>query len=135
VAIPDSVLLKPGKLNEEEFRLMQQHPLVGERICGPLKSFQLVVPIIRHHHEKLNGTGYPDGLRHGAIPLLARVMQVVDVFDALTTERPYKCAYSVAETLNIMHDEVSRGWWDPEIFSAFSTMMSSTMASANRATA
>jgi putative two-component system response regulator len=135
VAVPDSILLKPGKLTELEFKVMQQHPIVGERICAPLKSFRMVVPIIRHHHEKLNGTGYPDGLRTGAIPLLARVLQVVDVFDALTTERPYKQAMSAAEALNIMHDEVGKGWWDPDIFGCFASMMSSTMASTNRASA
>jgi putative two-component system response regulator len=119
IAVPDAILLKPAKLTTEEFKVMQQHPLVGERICSPLKSFRLVLPIIRHHHEKLNGTGYPDGLKGDNIPLTARILQIVDVFDALTTLRPYKRALSVSETLEIMDDEVKKGWWDPNIFSQF----------------
>jgi putative two-component system response regulator len=83
VAIPDSILLKPGRLTEEEWKIMREHPVVGERICAPLKSFRLVLPIIRHHHEKFDGSGYPDGLRGEAIPLAARVLQIVDVYDAL----------------------------------------------------
>jgi putative two-component system response regulator len=88
VAVPDAILLKPSRLTEEEWKLIKEHPVVGERICAPLKSFRLVLPIIRHHHEKLDGTGYPDGLRGEAIPITARVLQIVDVYDALTTERP-----------------------------------------------
>jgi putative two-component system response regulator len=68
IAVPDAILLKPGKLSEQEWKLMREHPVVGERICAPLKSFRLVLPIIRHHHEKLDGSGYPDGLRSGRIP-------------------------------------------------------------------
>jgi putative two-component system response regulator len=124
IAVPDAILLKPAKLTIEEFKVMQQHPLVGERICGPLKSFRLVLPIIRHHHEKLNGSGYPDGLKGDQIPLTARVLQVVDVFDALTTVRPYKRALSVSETLEVMNEEVKKGWWDPGIFSQFEQLVS-----------
>jgi putative two-component system response regulator len=123
IAVPDAILLKPAKLTPEEFKVMQQHPLVGERICNPLKSFRLVLPIIRHHHEKLNGTGYPDGLKGDQIPFTARILQVVDVFDALTTLRPYKRALSISETLEVMDDEVKRGWWDPDIFSQFKQLV------------
>jgi cyclic di-GMP phosphodiesterase len=119
VAVPDAVLLKPGRLTEEEWKLVREHPVVGERICAPLRSFRLVLPIIRHHHEKLDGSGYPDGLRGKAVPLTARVLQIVDVYDALTTERPYKQAFPVAETLRTMKEEVAKGWWDPEIFARF----------------
>jgi putative two-component system response regulator len=123
IAVPDAILLKPAKLTLEEFKVMQQHPLVGERICYPLKSFRLVLPIIRHHHEKLDGTGYPDGLKGAQIPLTARILQVVDVFDALTTLRPYKRALSISETLEIMEDEIKKGWWDPDIFSQFKQLV------------
>ena len=85
VAVPEHVLLKPGPLTPEEWKVMKQHPVVGERICAPLKSFRHVLPVIRSHHEKLDGSGYPDGLKGDEIPLTARVLQVVDIYDALTT--------------------------------------------------
>ncbi len=128
VAVPDAILLKPGRLTPEEFRTMQEHPVVGERICAPLKSFRLVLPIIRHHHEKLNGSGYPDGLKGKDIPITARVLQIVDVYDALTTERPYKRAFSRAEALEMMEDEVKKGWWDPGIFQEFRQMQTGAVA-------
>jgi len=111
VAVPDAILLKPGALTPEEQKTMQEHPVVGERICAPLKSFRLVLPIIRHHHEKRDGSGYPDGLRGEEIPLTARVLQIVDVYDALTTERPYRHALPREEALEIMEEEVKKGWW------------------------
>jgi len=116
IAGPDAILLKPGKLSEEEWKLMREHPVVGERICAPLKSFRLVLPIIRHHHEKLDGSGYPDALRGDAIPITGRILQIVDVYDALTTERSYKRAFSVTDALQTMKEEVAKGWWDPHIF-------------------
>jgi putative two-component system response regulator len=119
VAVPDAILLKPGRLTAEEYRIMQEHPVVGERICAPLKSFHLVLPIIRHHHEKLDGSGYPDGLKGTDIPLTARILQIVDVYDALTTERPYKPAFSRQEALGIMAEEVKKGWWDADILREF----------------
>jgi len=123
VAVPDAVLLKPGRLNEEERVIMQQHPGVGEQICLPLKSFGHVLPIIRHHHERADGTGYPDGLKGPQIPVTAKILQIVDVFDALSTVRPYKAALTADEALKIMNEEVARGWWDPDIFSQFQGMV------------
>jgi len=102
---------------------MQQHPGVGEQICLPLKSFGHVLPIIRHHHERADGTGYPDGLKGPQIPVTAKILQVVDVFDALSTVRPYKAALTADEALKIMNEEVARGWWDPDIFSQFQKMV------------
>jgi putative two-component system response regulator len=121
--VPDAILLKPGRLTAEEWKLVQQHPVVGERICAPLKSFRLVLPILRHHHEKLDGSGYPDGLRGDAIPITARVLQIVDVYDALTTARPYKPAFSTNDALQTMKQEVERGWWDPHIFDQFERLV------------
>ncbi len=123
VAVPDAILLKPGPLNEEERRMIREHPVVGERICAPLRSFRLVLPIIRHHHERFDGSGYPDGLKSEEIPVTARVLQVADVYDALTTERPYKPPLSSAEALEVMEEEVRKGWWDPEISSEFRRMV------------
>jgi putative two-component system response regulator len=125
VSVPDSILLKPGRLTEDERKIMQDHPVIGERICAPLKSFRLVLPIIRHHHEKLDGSGYPDQLRGQEIPLTARVLQIVDVYDALTTQRPYKRAFTVTEALQTMEDEVRKGWWDPDIFAHFKQLVAS----------
>src|ERR1700693_3050254 len=113
IAVPDAILLKPGRLTPDEWTIIREHSAVGERICAPLKSFRFVLPIIRHHHEKLDGSGYPDGLRGDAIPITARVLQIVDVYDALTTDRPYKKAFSITDALQTMKEEVAKGWWDP----------------------
>ncbi|MBZ5527178.1 MAG: response regulator [Acidobacteriia bacterium] len=119
VAVPESILLKPGPLTLEERTVMQQHTIVGERICAPLKSFRHVLPIIRHHHEKQDGSGYPDGLRGAAIPVTARILQVVDIYDALSTNRPYRQALSPQDALGIMREEAKRGWWDESIINEF----------------
>src|SRR5579862_877906 len=128
IAVPDAILLKPGRLTPEEWEVIRQHPVVGERICAPLKSFRHVLPIVRHHHEKLNGSGYPDGLKGEAIPITARVLQIVDIFDALTTARPYKKAFSWREALQIMQEEIAKGWWDPNVFAKFEQLVESRAA-------
>ena len=102
---------------------MEQHTVVGERICSPLKSFRLVLPIIRHHHEKLDGSGYPDGLKNGAIPLTARILQTVDVYDALSTDRPYRKALSREEAFQQIREEVRRGWWDGALVDEFEELL------------
>jgi putative two-component system response regulator len=99
---------------------MRQHAEVGESICKSLRSIQLVLPIVRHHHEKQDGTGYPDGLSGTDIPLLASVMQLVDIYDALTTDRPYRSALSVSKALKQMSPEVEKGWWNEKLFRIFS---------------
>ncbi len=128
IAVPDAILLKPGRLSGEEWKVIREHPVVGERICAPLKSFHHVLPIIRHHHEKLDGSGYPDGLLREAIPVTARVLQIVDVYDALTTVRPYKRAFSITDALQTMKQEVAKGWWDAQIFDQFERLVSSGAA-------
>ena len=128
IAVPDAILLKPGSLTADEWRQIREHPVVGERICAPLKSFRFVLPIIRHHHEKFDGSGYPDGLRGEEIPVTARVLQVVDVYDALTTDRPYKKAFSITDALQTMKEEVAKGWWDPPIFDQFERLIRSGTA-------
>jgi cyclic di-GMP phosphodiesterase len=123
VAVPDAILLKPGKLTDEEWMIMRRHPIVGERICSPLRTFRLVLPIIRHHHEKMDGSGYPDGLKGDQIPVTSRIMTLADVYDALTTERSYKAALTTSNALDIMATEVEKGWWDPQLFAEFRAMM------------
>jgi putative two-component system response regulator len=129
VAVPDSILLKPGPLSPEEIEVMRKHPVVGEQICEPLKTFRLVLPIIRHHHERYDGSGYPDHLRGAEIPLTARILQLADVYDALTTDRPYRKADTSDIALGIMQEEAARGWWDRDLLEAFRTMIRDTHVS------
>jgi putative two-component system response regulator len=123
VAVPERVLLKPGPLDVHERQLMEAHPAIGERICAPLKSFRNVLPIIRWHHERQDGSGYPDRLRGHQIPLVARVLQTADVFDALTTDRPYRKALSSDRAFGILRDEVRRGWWDGKLVDEFERLL------------
>jgi putative two-component system response regulator len=115
VAVPDAILLKPTSLSPEERQAMQRHTLVGEEICRPLHSLEAVLPIIRSHHERWDGSGYPDGLAGEAIPLLARVLQMVDIYDALRTPRPYKVALPPHTTLARMKVERDQGLLDPRL--------------------
>lgn len=124
VAVPESILLKPGPLTPEERKVTEKHPVVGERICTPLKSFRLVLPIIRHHHERIDGSDYPDGLRNGQIPLTARILQVVDIYDALTTDRPYRKALAPQQAVEMMQAEVKRGWWDGSLVDELEGLLS-----------
>lgn len=119
VGIPDAVLLKPGPLTREEYELIKQHTVIGDRLCGELRSLRNVRPIVRHHHERLDGSGYPDGLRDDAIPLLAQIMGIVDVFDAVTTERPYKAALPFARAAEELRGEAARGWRRADLVNTF----------------
>ncbi len=123
VGVPDAVLLKPGKLTPEEWRVMQRHVIIGWEICSPLRSLRGVLPIIRHHHERWDGSGYPDGLAGEEIPFLARVFQLVDVYDALTSDRCYRPAMTRERALRIMEEETGRGWRDPELMERFAAMV------------
>jgi putative two-component system response regulator len=123
VAVPERILLKPERLTPDEWYIMKQHPAVGERICAPLRSFRAVLPIIRHHHEKLDGTGYPDGLKGDEIPITARILQAVDIYDALTTDRPYRPALPVEEALETMRSEAKRGWWDSALIDELQSLV------------
>jgi putative two-component system response regulator len=130
VAVPDSILLKPGPLTPEEIQVMRKHSEAGERICAPLRSFRQVLPIIRHHHEKRDGSGYPDRISGDAIPLTARILQLADVYDALTSDRPYRTAVDSEIALAEMEQEAIRGWWDQELFAAFKKMIRETRSTA-----
>jgi putative two-component system response regulator len=107
IGVPDQVLLKPGKFDEHELKIMRSHVA------------------IRHHHERRDGSGYPDKLTGDDIPLLARVFQVLDIYDALTNDRPYRKALSPAEALNLLREETMRGWWDVAIVDAFAALLES----------
>jgi len=115
VAVPEVILLKPAPLSAAERRVMERHPIVGEEICRPLRSLASVLPIIRHHHERLDGSGYPDALRGAELPLLPRILQVVDTYDALTTDRPYRRAVPPRMALEILRAEASRGQRDERV--------------------
>jgi len=119
IGVPDSILFKPGQLSSEEWLVMRDHPVRGEEICRPLSALSRVLPIIRSHHERWDGTGYPDGLRGQKIPVLARIVQIVDIYDALTNPRPYKEAFTGARALEIIQQECDRGWRDQEITALF----------------
>jgi len=119
MAVPASILKNPGVLTAEEWRIMRHHPVVGEKLCAQVPGLASVLPLIRHHHERFDGSGYPDNLRGDSIPLGARVLQIADIFDALTEKRVYKPALSSFEALEIMEMEVAKGWWDVDLFNEF----------------
>jgi putative two-component system response regulator len=125
VAVPDSILLKPGRLNPQETEIMRQHPVTGEQICAPLKSLRPILTVIRHHHERMDGTGYPDGLYGEEIPPKARILQVADVYDALINDRPYREALSCDEALDILRQEARCGWIDTSLVWKFSRICQS----------
>jgi putative two-component system response regulator len=119
VRVPDAILFKRGPLTDQEWVEMRAHTLIGERICSPMKSLAPVLPIIRSHHERWDGSGYPDAMAGDAIPLLARVLQLADIYDALTSERSYKPAYTSLRAMDILRQEAQQGWRDPELVSIF----------------
>jgi putative two-component system response regulator len=126
ISIPDVILFKRGLLSDEEWQIMRLHTIRGEEICRPMKTLAPVLPIIRSHHERWDGSGYPDGLAGEDIPLLARILQVADIYDALTTARPYKPAFSRQHAMEIMMEEARRGWRDPELVPLFAEVSQRT---------
>lgn len=123
VAIPDSVMMKQGKLNEEEKELIKKHVLIGEEICKPMQNRRGIAQIIRHHHERWDGSGYPDGLIGETIPKLAQIFQILDIYEALTNQRPYKQAYSPQEALQIITEEAEKGWRNVKLVKQFVAYM------------
>jgi putative two-component system response regulator len=129
IGIPDAVLLKTGRLTEAEYEQIKLHPLIGDRLCGGMRSLRQVRSIVRHHHERLDGSGYPDHLQGDAIPLLAQIMGIVDVYDAITTRRPYKPAMAPKRGFEELRTEVKHGWRRSDLVEAFiSVVESSTVA-------
>jgi len=123
IGIKESILLKPGKLTEEEMAHIRSHPARGYDICAPLKTLEPCLPIIRSHHERYDGDGYPDGLKGEDIPLKARITAVADAFDAMTTDRPYRKGMSTETALKIFENEIDSGQWDPQVVKALMKIM------------
>jgi putative two-component system response regulator len=123
IGVPDNILNKNGPLSPEERLVIKMHPVQGAHICEKLKSIRGAIPIIRHHHERMDGTGYPDQLMGEEIPLLARILTVVDIYDALTTTRSYRRGLSHELALELLWQETEKGWWDREVVTAFTKMV------------
>jgi putative two-component system response regulator len=126
IAIPDSILLKNGPLTADEIALMRCHPSIGTELCANLHSLEPVLPIIGQHHERLDGSGYPNGSKGDRISPLAQVMAIVDVFDALTTTRPYRPALSMARACEELQSEVRVGRFSGDLVGAFVGLIRST---------
>jgi putative two-component system response regulator len=124
IGCPDAILNKPGPLSPEEFEVVKRHPLHGWEICRHLKSVAHVLPCIRWHHERLDGSGYPDGLSGDEIPRAVRIMSIADIYDALASARSYKPAFPPDVCFRILREEAARGWWDKELVNAFVDRMS-----------
>jgi len=122
IGVNESVLLKPGPLSADEFNHVKSHTVIGERICRPLQQDRLILEVIRHHHERYDGKGYPDGLAGEDIPIAARIMAVVDAYDALTSDRPYRNRLSQERALQILKQETGKQF-DPKIATAFVSML------------
>ena len=127
VGVPDAILFKPGPLSRREWAIIREHPIRGEEICRPVKSLAPVLPIIRGHHERWDGSGYPDGLAGEDIPLLARILQIADIYDALTSPRPYKRPLPGPQALDILEEETRRGWRDPRLVRLFRRLSETTL--------
>jgi putative two-component system response regulator len=119
LAIPESVLLKSGPLEPHEFDVVKTHTTVGDSLCANLRSLQAVRPIVRHHHERRDGSGYPDGLEGDDIPLLAQIISIVDVYDAVTTRRAYQSSRSAEEAIGVLRSEAEKGWRSPDLVEEF----------------
>lgn len=112
IVIPDAVLRKPGALTPEERAIIEEHPVVGNDLLSPMKTMRKTLPVVYHHHERLDGSGYPAGASGDMIPMAVRIVTVADIFDALTTDRAYRGALTVETAFEILNDGVQRGWWE-----------------------
>jgi putative two-component system response regulator len=122
IAIPDRIMLKKGKLTKAEYEVMKRHAVIGDELCATVRSLDRVRSIVRHHHERLDGSGYPDGLKGADVPLLAQVVAVVDVFDALTTDRPYRAALPTLAAYKMLREQSRNGWCHSSLVETFIDM-------------
>ena len=125
LAIPDAILRKGGRLEPEEYAVIKSHPVIGDALCANLRTLHGVRPIVRHHHERLDGSGYPDGLAGDAVPLLAQIVSIVDGFEAITMGREYLAPRSPQEALAVLAHEVHVGWRRPDVVDAFAGLVNS----------
>jgi putative two-component system response regulator len=128
IVVPDAVLHKPGKLDDEERRIIEEHPVVGYELLSPMRTMQKTLPIVHSHHEKLDGSGYPEGLAGDAIAPAVRVVTVCDIFDALTHSRSYREALATETAFEILEEGVRKGWWDPDPLGALRALIGETGA-------
>ena len=123
ICLSESLLRKPGALTDEEVEMIKTHPVLGEELCKPLFSMRKILPAIRHHHERWDGAGFPDGLSGQDIPIMARILAIIDTFDAMVSVRPYRDRRSVSVSLETMESERYSGQWDSELVGYFLEMM------------
>ena len=121
VAIPGAIISKTEALTPREMEIIKSHCVLGEKLCEPVAALRPVLPIIRHHHERLNGTGYPDGLRGEFIPVLAQIFSIPDIYDALRMWRPFRTPMSQSQAIEVMRQEVAQGFWNRHIFEMFTS--------------
>lgn len=125
LSIPDGILHKGGRLEPEEYEVIKSHTVIGDALCANLRTLAPVRPIVRHHHERLDGSGYPDGLKGDAVPLLAQIVSIVDLFEAITMGREYVAPRSAEEALRVLRHETSVGWRRADLVEAFATLVQS----------
>lgn len=125
LSIPDGILRKDGRLEPEEYEVVKSHPVIGDALCANLRTLHPVRPIVRHHHERLDGSGYPDRLKGDQVPLLAQIVSIVDLFEAMTMGREYVAPRSATEALAVLGHETQLGWRQPELVEAFAALVQS----------
>ena len=124
IVVPDAILHKPGILTEDERAVIEEHPAVGRELLSPMHTMRRVIPIVYSHHERLDGTGYPEGLTAESIPIAVRIVTVCDVFDAVTHSRSYREALSIDTAHEILEEGVRKGWWDRQVIEALKAVAS-----------
>lgn len=125
LSIPDGILHKGGRLEPEEYEVIKSHTAIGDALCANLRTLHQVRPIVRHHHERLDGSGYPDGLRGDAVPVLAQIVSIVDLFEAITMGRQYVAPRPAADAIKVLRHETNVGWRRPDIVESFATLVQS----------